>query len=470
MSLKKIIFLISVFIALLLPAADLLKNQNPWSCFNFTLDESFFAQASQNWSEGKGYRMSDSPPFDPNITAGVPMAWGTTAVSRIANEDIAHSGRMFIYFCFFALLVTLARTSYERDRNWLAVPLGVWIFTYGLSKIPFGGYFVFGFLGEGLAFFIGALLYRILDKKMFLIAGVLSVFIFIIKPTFLFLIPAVGLTAVLVSMRSAIFAGLGIGVTLLANTFWIASERGETVLGYLDGFLKASTRIAQDTAPGTLLAYYSGKEMIPLFLSGLFLFIGGAGFLFRRRKAPTSQITAFLFFIISVAYFLILGKTPVGKQWSAILVFTLIGFAPYWGALIARRFAGWFPKETLATATIAIMATWTLAVSQNAHHEFKRKKETDCPSKEQSAINRELRTLTEQGKATAENTQVLREFYPYTMMIYKAGFNPPYIEKRSEIKEKSLKWLVGETKLLYPEPKGCENYWRGSTFSMLKCQ
>jgi len=455
-------------IALLLPAGQLLKNQNPWNCFNFTEDESFFSQASQNWSEGKGYRMHQTLPFDPTITAGIPMAWGASAFQKLTGEDIAHSGRVFVYFCFIFLLFLIARSSYYWDRNWLAVPLGLWIFSYGLSKTPFGGYMTFGFLGETPALLAGALLYRALDRKHFLISGILAVAVFIIKPTFVFLLPAVGIAALLASGRATFWAGLGMVASLGGYFYFVSVERNQTLFSFIDLFFQESNRIANVMPPGSFLDFSKGIDPTPAVYSVLFLAFGAFGMVFNRKKVPASQTTAFILFVFSCIYFFGMGKLPVTKQWSAILALCLLGFAPYWSANIANRFSGWIPKEMLAATTIAVVLTWGFSVGQLAHHQFKRTPESACPSKEQSAINREFRALVDKGEAKQENTVVVREFIPYSGMIYRAGFNPTYVTKLDP-KTKPPKWVIGETKLLFPEPKGCEKYWRAGTFSMLKC-
>lgn len=467
--LKKILLLAGVVLGLLLPAGQLLKNENPWSCSPFNQDESLFAQASQNWSEGKGYRLHQTLPFDPALTAGIPMAWGAAATQTLTGENLAHSGRLFVYVCFILLVFFIARSAYQWDGNWLAVPLALGLFTYVLSKVPLGGSSISHFQGEMPALLAGALLYRALDRKRFLIAGIFAVLVFVCKPTYVFLPLAVGVAALLISGRAAFFTALGTLVTLTGYYAWISVERKESIFSYLELFFRESSRIAGEAPPSTLVAFYQGIDPALLVLSVLFLTFGMFGIVRNRKKGPASQTTALFLFIFSCIYFLGMGKAPVDRHWGAIILFCLLGFAPYWSANTVSRFAGWIPKEMIAATVVTVILTWSLTVGVNANRQFKHTPESACASKEQSAINREFRVLVNKAEATKENTVVVRDATSHTMMIYNAGFDPAYVNKLDPKAIKQPKWVIGETKMLFPEPKGCSKYWRASTFSMLHC-
>jgi hypothetical protein len=469
MSLKKSLFLIGIIVFLLLPAAMLLKNQTPWNCFNFTLDESFYAQAASNWSEGKGYRMAGRLPFDPTITAGIPLAWGTNFIHWITGEEISNSGRIFVYFTFILSLLSLARSSYRRDRNWLAVPIAIWFFTFGLSKIPSGGYLVFGFLGEMPGILAGILAYRALDERKPFRAGIYSFLAFLMKPTFVFFVPAVGLAALLQSKKSGIKTGVTQVLAIALMYFLIAEARGQSVLEYLQFFVAESRRIAHDVSPGNLFDHYAGLGWVPSLFSLGFIVTGGLAIL-RARKTSPGLVAAFLYFSAATLYFLATGRQPVGKQWSAVLALTLAGFSVPWAGMIAGRFSGWIPKEFLRAITLAIIVTWILSVGQSALHAYKRIPETACPSKEQTAINRDLRKLVDSGEVTPENLAVRIKFHPYTMSLYKLGWDPIYAETWDDLRPKKPKWIYGETSVLFPEPKGCTPHFKGETFSVLICE
>ena len=469
MTLKKTFLVIAILIGLLLPAADLLQNQNPWNCFAFTMDESFFAQATSNWIDGKGYRMANTGAFDPSITVGIPMAWGTNIVRALTSESISNSGRIFTYLCFIGLLLTLALTAYRRDRNWLAAPLAVGIFAYGISKISLGGYLTFGFLGEMAGFLSAAFAYRALDEKNPLQAGAFSVLTFVMKPTFLFFLPAVGIATALHS-RKAGFRAIGTQVLLLGTMYFlIANARSESILHYLEFFLQQSREIAHFVPPGTLIDYYEKIGLVPTFLSAAFIVTGGWAALRARRSDPAT-VAAFFIFAIAFAYFLLIGHRPVEKQWSAVFGLTLVGFAAPWASQTAGWFQGWIPKENLRALLIAIVAVWILAIGKVTLHAYRHKPETECPSKELSVINEKLRALADSGFVTRENLGAVIKFYPYTMSIYRLGWDPVYESSWSTLKGKNPEWIFAETSNLPPLPAECTSDFQGSTFSLVHCK
>jgi hypothetical protein len=469
MSLKSTIFAVAMVMVLLFPAGRILRDQNPWSCFNFTLDESFFAQVAQNWSEGKGYRTNDTLPFDPTITARVPMAWGTNLVHEWTGEDIANSGRIFVYATFVLVLLAIGRAAYVRDKNWLAVPWAVGIFGFGLSKIPFGGYFAFGFLGEMPGFFFGVFAYRALEERRFFRAGVFATLTFLMKPTFLFFLPAVAFATMLHSGKATFRAGLGLLVSLGVMFGLIVSARNQPLMDYLALYFGQSSRIAHDVPKGTLVEFYANLDPFTTYLSVAFLILGGYAAIWARKVAP-GMVTAFFVFAIASLYFLILMRRPVEKQWGAILGLTLIGFAVPWGSMIANRFQGWMPKELSRTVILGVIATWIFAVGPIAHHDFLRKSETACASKEQSAINAKLRRMVDQGVVTKENLGVWIETVPFSNSLYRLGFSPTVHAKWQDFKPTLPKYLYGESRLLFPSPEGCTPEFKGENFALLRCE
>ncbi len=469
MTLKSTLLAVAMVMALLLPAGRILKDQTPWNCFNFTLDESFFAQAAQNWSEGKGYRMANTLPFDPTITAGIPLAWGANFVHEQTGEDIANSGRIFVYSTFVLLLLALGRAAYVRDKNWIAVPWVIGIFGFGLSKIPFGGYFAFGFLGEMPGFLFAAFAYRALEEKRFFRAGLLATLTFLMKPTFLFFLPAVAFAAALYSGKAAIRTGLGLLISLGALFGFIASARNQPIADYLAFYFSESSRIAHDVPKGNLIDFYAALDPFSTAFTVAALVFGGYTTI-RARKIAPGMVAAFFVLVIASLYFLVLGHRPVEKQWGAILVLTLVGFCVPWGSMIANRFQGWMPKEISRAVVLGVIATWVFAVGPIAHHDYVRKPETACPSKEQSAINTKLRALVDQGVVTKENLGAWVETYPFTMSLYKLGWDPEYRKKWQDFGPTLPKWLYGESRLLFPSPEGCTPEFKGETFALLRCE
>ena len=103
------------------------------------------------------------------------MAWGADAVQKVTHLDLGHSARTWIHFCFYFLLILIAGAAYLQTRNWMAPLLALVIFSLGIRGIPYGSYFVYGFLGETPAIVLGTLSMIALDRKKVFIAGVLAV-------------------------------------------------------------------------------------------------------------------------------------------------------------------------------------------------------------------------------------------------------------------------------------------------------
>lgn len=471
MSLKKSLLIVGTVIALLLPAGVMLRSQNPWNCFPFTFDESYFAEAAYNWSEGRGYRLTEqAKPFDPTITVGIPMAWGATAIHKWSGEDIAHSGRMFVYFCFVLLFISIAVRSYWREKNWIAVPIALCLFALGASKIPIGNYFVFGFLGEGPALLLGSLAYMAIDRKRYFLAGVLSVGVFLMKPTFIFFPAAVGLASLRSSFRSAVFSGAG-GLGMLgAAIIYIASARDQSLQGYLIDFYNAARAISENDPTKNIFDLYLELNPLTAIFSVGFIVSGIWALRGKGKLKPNAALdAAFLLFGINVLYFLISRRQPVEKQWAAIFCLTLAGFSVSWANAIARRLYAWIPQDLFRAVTISIMLTYVLAVGQNAHHRFKRLSEHSCNSKEQSAINVKILELIANGEVKKGNLSVLVEDHPLINFLYRIGWQPETGNTWEKLGTPHPEWVAGETSLIFPAPAGCTEYWKGDSFSIAQC-
>jgi hypothetical protein len=469
MSLKRTLLLLGLVLTLLLPVGLILKNQNPWTCFAFTLDENFYAQAAMNWSEGRGYRMSDhAKPYEPVITAGVPMAWGSTIVKDLTGEDIALSGRIFVYACFILLLLAIARNAYI-GRFWLAVPFALGIFGYGLSKTPFGGYFAFGFLGEAPALLLGALAFGSLDRRRFLLAGFLAAATFLVKPTFLFFPIAVVLGTLVGDRRGTLKVLLATAVTLGGGLYAMASARGEAIDDYLRLFYETSHRVSSDVGPGTLIDFYNGLPPVVLYLSGAFVVVAVLFLIYGRRPWRTSVGASTFLFVFAAAYFLAVGRRPVEKQWAAIFTLTLVGMSAAWAGGFAARLSGWIPSEMTRAITLSVIATWVFVMGQQANHAWKRMPEDSCGAKEQIAINRTLRKLADDGTIRADNVGLVVADHPYSTMLYRLRWIPKTADHRPPAGETWPEWTAGQNTALFPLPAGCETYWKGLSFSILRC-
>ena len=467
MSLKRTFFILGLVLFLMHPVGEMLRNANPWSCFGFTFDENFFAQAAANFARGAGYRIAESKPFDPLITVGVPVAWGASFIASLTGKSIAIAGRFFVHLTFVLILLALARSAFRAGRQWLAVPLAVGIFVYGISKTSFGSYFAFGYLGEMPAILAGVYAFRSLDERKPFRAGLAAGVVFVLKPTFLFFLPAVLLASFLTSRRDSIRTFLAMGIVLTGAFLGIASARGENLFAYLSTFYEVSSRIARQAPGGSLFELYPSTVPSRAVFAGLFVIFGAACVAFRRKPAPAA-VAAFLLFVSSALYYLVLGVKPVEKQWDAIFALTLAGFAPVWAATLADRFAGFAPREFVRGIVLAIIATWILTVGPVARHTWLRVPETACPAKEQAAIDRRLDELSAKGEATRENTIELDTSPSYDRMAYSLAWYPAPVHHWNAVPT-NMKWVFGETRTLFPEPSGCVADWKGENFSLLNC-
>ncbi len=469
MSLKSTIFALAVTMALLLPSGRLLRDNSPWTCFGFTYDETVFAQAAQNWSDGKGYRLSTTLPFDPTITVGIPLAWGASTIRAYSDNDIAQSGRLFVFGCFAILLFSIGLSALKRSGNWAAVPVSLGLFGYGLSLLPYGSYFVFGFLGETPGFLCAAFAYQALDRKKFFRAALWGTAAFVMKPSFLFLVPAVVFAAGLFSAKGFFRAGIAAAAAISGIFMAYASARNESLGSYLETFYLKSIQISQDMPAGTLIDTYQALTPALSVVTAGILIYGGIAAIRARRHAP-ALVAAFFLLALSSLYFLLKGIRPVEKQWSAILALTFIEFSVHLGSVISGFFRGWMPKEGTRTVVVAVIATWVVAVGPLARSHYLKTPETACASKEISAINARLRSLVDRGEATAENTGAWIIPHPYGRTLYRLGFDVPYRKDWREFVPALPKWLYGETKFLFPPPAGCAPEFKGESFALLKCE
>jgi hypothetical protein len=468
MSLRTTLVLIGLSMGLLYPVGLLLKDQNPWNCRPFTVDEASFIQATENWAEGRGFRMSFSGPFDPIITVGIPLAWGATAVSKITGLEISHSGRIFVYLTFILTLILLARTTLREKSNWFSIALAVGIFAFGLTKFNFGGYFVFGFLGEMPALFLGVVAYRELDRKRFFWAGVWAANVFLMKSTYLFFLPAVGLACLFESRRATFRLVFGATLTLLIAWSAIASVRGESLFEYLKFFASASVRIASVPKTGSIFDFFPGIDAVPLILSVTFLIHGALSFAIRKFSRPSVRAAVALF-VISNVYYLSVGGRPIEKHWTAIFIMTLLGFVVPWSVMISKRFFPLKLDETFRVAFLTIALTWIFAVGPNAYHRYKRTSEYACPSKELTAINARLRTLIVAKEVRRENLGALIQNVNFGLALYSVDWLPTYLKTWTDFNGTIPKWVFGESGILLLAPLGCAYEFKGETYSLLRC-
>lgn len=473
MSIKKGLFTALLVLLMLIPLAQLLRTQNPWNCFNFTFDESYFLQTASNWSEGAGYRTHEQiKPFDPLITVGIPMAWGAHAVQTVTHLDLGHAARTWIHLCFYFLLVLIAAAAYLRTRNWLAPLLALTIFSLGIRGIPYGSYFVYGFLGETPAIVLGTLSMIALDRKKVFIAGFLAVGAFILKPTFLLFLPAVGLAALINFRKRGILTSLAIGLSLVAYALFVAESRNQTLLTYLSDYSKTVLQVSL-TFPGrSIFGYYEDAGWLPTLFTGAVLLSGFFAVLSFRRdpKNPEASKMAAAFLVATgIVYYLMKASRPVEKQWGAVLCMALTVSSIHWGAGIANRFRGVFSQEVVGTVFLAVIATWIINVPTALRHQFMNHPDMGCASKEQRYIGHELRTLFDQKKIVQKDLGVLISSPSFNLFIYELGWNPKYNEQWKDLGLPLPKVVVGQVDRLLPVPAGCVPEWMGDSFGMIRC-
>ena len=473
MSFRKGLFTVLLVFLMLIPLAQLLRTQNPWNCFNFTFDESYFLQAASNWSEGKGYRTHDQvKPFEPLITVGIPMAWGASAVQSVTHLDLGHAARTFVHLCFYFLLILIAGAAYFRTRNWMAPLLALTVFSLGIRGIPYGSYFVYGFLSETPAIILGTFAMLALDRKRTFLAGLLAVGAFILKPTFLLLLPAIGLASLVAHRKKGLWTGIAIGLGLTGYILYVAGVRSETPLGYIGDFVKTVLQVSL-TFPGkTIFSYYEFAGWIPtlltasVLLSGLFAILR---FKMDPKDSNASRLAAGFLVALGIGYYLIKGVKPVEKQWGAILCLALSILAIHLGSGIANRFRGAFSQEVVGTALLALIATWVTNVPTSLRKQFLITDEKACASKEQRHIGRELRALVDQKKLDPKDVGVLISSPSFNLFLYELGWNPKYTEQWKDLGSPFPRFVVGQVDRLLPSPAGCVPEWMGSSFGMLRC-
>jgi hypothetical protein len=464
MSLKRALLIVALVIAMLIPLGQLLRTQNPWNCFNFTYDESYFLQATANWVDGKGYRTFDqTKPFDPLITVGIPMAWGTRVVRDVTHLDLGHSARTWVHFCFYLLLGILTAAAYRRTRNWQAPIFTLLFFSLAIRGIPYGSYFVYGYLSEAPAIALGTLALLALDRNRFFRAGLFAVAAFILKPTFLLLLPAVSIAAFVADRRRGFLSALATGAGLFLYFYYVAQARDQSIAAYFGDYAKTALRVSL-TFPGmTILSYYESAGVVATLVTALAL-IGGVW-----RRTP-SRIAVALLVASGIAYYVIQGVRPVDKQWGAILCLAAAVLAIHLGNWIAARFAGAFSQERTVAVFLAVVVTWIINVPPMLKKQFTLQEENRCPSKEQRHVGELLRAKSVAENLTRKDIGVLISSPSFHFFIYELGWNPPYDGSWKNLGSPLPKYVAGQIDRLLPAPNGCAPEWLGGSFGVLRCR
>ncbi len=468
-------------IGLLSPLALLLRTQQPWNCFQRTYDESYFLQAVTNWADGKGFRThAQLKPFDPGITIGLPMAWGATLIKKLTGLEWTQSARFWVYLNFYFLLALVTWAGIRRGRTASSGLIALALFGYAVCKAPAAPYATYGILGEIPAAVFAILALFALDGRRFVIAGLLGVIAFFIKPTFLFFIPALALAA-FIAQGSRIGCRIGwrIAVTgagaILLIWFAIAFQRGESLLEYWRTFSSTAASISlvnRPPDPLPFLNYFKSAGWVTTLFSIAIVLLGISGGIKIGQKEPSplkaSEWAAWLFFVLGVFFYLCMGAQPVPKQWFVFYLPGAAVIAIRAGTVLGPKLARLFQGEVVTGALIASCLIWMINVPSFAKREFDRTPETACPVKEQEAVDRILVDLQQKNEIAPTDVAVVAEM-SWFQFPYKTGWNLAHYRSWGDLLVPP-RFVTGDLSTVLPAPVGCKVVWKGSAVALLECE
>ena len=480
-----------VVILSLAPLAQTLRTQQPWNCFQRTVDESVFMQAIYSWHQGTGFQIpSQGKPFEPNITVGIPMAWGTALVQRISHMDWGQAARLWVYLNTALLLLLIIAAVYRRTRSLAAGMFSIAALGICLGHLPAAGYILYGVLGEIPAMVFGFLALLALDRRRPAVAGILAVVAFACKPTFLFLLPAVCIASLLIyGRRAAIKTLLVSGAGLLL--FWsrIASARGESLLEYLRIFRAISSAISLPNQQQSILNYFKFAGEVTTTIVALILILGFSGLILhfegKSRKSSKARgkisdefsalpvITAgeagaWFFLTIAILFYLVKGASPVPKQFTVFYIPAAIFLCMRLGAAASRLMARLNLEDSVSLAFVAATLTWVLMVPGFLRREFARSPMDTCPVKEQDYIGDYFVELSKTGNLKQTDVAEVAEL-SHTYFLYKLPWPITQAGKWSEMGTRP-KYVAGDIKTILPAPPECPVLWKGSMMALVNCK
>ncbi len=472
------IVIIAFFVLCLSPLAQLLRTQQPWKCFIFTGDENYYSQAIHHYAQGEGFRISPSLPtsandrqnealpFDATITIGVPQAWGTIAVAKLTGYPIAVAGRVFVHLCFWLFLIGLAIVANRRAKSVTGI-LPVAIF-FGLffPKLWGGSYVVFGLLGEipaALAM-LAALFFA--ERRVWALAGVFSVLAFILKPTFLFFIPAICIGIFIRDRLKGVYCAMTAFACLLAGLFYVSQTRGESIPAYIEHYLAIGRSIARLSGKSGIWGFFVDYPFLVALMVLSFLPLIYAGI---RKSLRTSEWTAIAFVAIAVLFFIIDGHRPQAKHFLVFLL-PLI-------AVSSLRIAEWIRKwsETLAPfepvilgVALSLIIAWTINVPSIGKKIFENSPRTSCAVHEQIDLMKRVNELVHSNAANRENLFMVSEVHSVNI-VYDLAWNPPRYQKVAQVPMRQDRWIYGDRHLLVPATKNCAIDFSTDTYALIHC-
>lgn len=476
-SLRSLLPCIALVLFTLGPLAAQLRTQNPWNCFQLTLDESYFVQAFVNWDKGQGYKAHEHiKPLDPGISAGLPMAWGTQLIRKTFHMDWPQAGRLWVYLNYHLILLALVWISVRRSKSWHGAWFALASMGLYMNLVPSGGYLIYGILGEvpGGLIAICALLCL---QRFPAIAGALAIGAFIIKPTYAMLVPAASLAALVFHGKRGLRTVLASAFAGLAWLLWVSKQRGETLAEYLAVFRYVANAISLQNESARFWDYYLGAPPLIALTGVAFLYFmiqglrsrwGARRLGFGERPLLPEELGAWAAVAVSAVWFLIQQRRPLAKHWFAMTLpaaFFLCVRLSVWAAPWINRKV---PEDLLKPVLVTAVLTWLINVPSMQRQKFIKGPEVGCAVKEQRAVDRYLVEANRSEPVTSENLAGIVGV-PSIWFVYELGINPKYYLDLNEASRPLPKWIVGETSKLVPPPQGCEFGWKGDSFSALKC-
>lgn len=472
----RVVVAVVLSVAILSPLAQLARTQQPWNCFQLTIDEGCFLHGIVNWSSGTGFRYSEGHKlFDPTMTVGSPLAWGSAGVRALTGEAWPQAARLWVHLCFGLLCLLVAWLAAKVGRSpgsWL-VALG--FFGFAVSRTPGASYTVYGVLGEmpgAVAAWLSLL--AIGCGRFWPIAGALAVGSYFLKPSFVLLVPAVCAAAAVLNPRrglvTAAVAAVAGGGLLVAGAW----ARGQGLGDYVAELFVASRRLSLPGGDplGLFEHWFSAGPAFALLMLAV-VATGAVGRVTRtgRLSQTPAELGAWVFFLLGCATYLVAGSRPVAKQWVVFCLPALGMLAVRLGAWLGPWLSDRIGRGVLGTAALGCVAVWLLNVPGLQRQRFRHADEAACPVKEQIAINRIMREKIDRKDAVREDFAVVAELSS-SYFTYELGAPAPVFGSWAELTGpgKRARWVAGDRATLESGiPSRCRVIWKGSQMALAEC-
>ena len=472
MKFVKTALVIASVILILSPLAQLLRTQQPWNCFQLTYDESFYLQATYNWNNGNGYKIHENnKPFEPQITVGLPLAIGISAVKKMTNLDWPQAGRLFVHLNFYLLLLIIGFWSLKKARDWGVPLIAIALLGYLISKTPAGGYLTYGILGEIPAAVLSWISLLTLNTAFLPFSGVFAVLAYFIKPSYALIIPVICLVAFMTDRKKGLLTVGITAVTGMALLVFIALSRQETITEYLRVLSTAAAGISPGGTFERSMVFFKSLGVVSVIASILVLALGALDFGKRFRKASNfspAELGAWLFFICGLFYYLVLGRDPQPKHWfvfyNIAAALLAIRVSIYFGPMLSIVFS----SETVKIVFLTCTLTWLINVPPLLKQSFSKASTIGCPVKEQRLLDKTLLGLKQEARLNPENFAVIVDDAS-THFLYELGFNPLYVRNWGELGSPRT-YIAGDLNSLSPWPPNCTSKWKGNYLALLECQ